>query len=61
MAHGMNDDRIICDFVKDYIGVGTRRQPPDRGVIGARADQGVSRQNANERLNAGLNPSRPFG
>jgi len=61
MAHGVNDDLSFGDFVKDEIGIGRGWQSPDRRVIGARADQRMNRQKADERLKAGLNVPRPFG
>jgi hypothetical protein len=59
MAHGVNDDLLFGGFVKDEIGIGRGWQTPDRRVIGARADQRVNRQKADENLNAGLNTLRP--
>lgn len=54
MAHGVNDDLVFGDFIKDEIGIGRGWQTSDRRVIGARADQRMNRQKADESLNAGL-------
>ena len=44
MAHGMNNDLVFANFVKDEVGIGRDWQSADRGVVGARADERVIRQ-----------------
>src|SRR5258708_4544499 len=58
MAHGMNDDLIVLDFIEDQIRIGRRRDAPNAGFIGGGSRPRIEHQQLSNVAKACMNTSR---